>query len=566
MGKQKKAVRIVVIVAVILVLALAAIAVYRFFAPSNVKASPDLGLKENQIALLVDGEQLETTGEKIDGVSYVPAEVASKYMDQRIYVDTKEKLLLYAMQDGMIQAKADATAYTVGKDAREAEHPILSIKDDQYYVALDFIKEHMSNEVEEYSSPDRLVIHSSRTRTYTMATVNSAVRLRKGPGKKYAWYTEAAQGDSLVVNVAAKEENDYVNVTTMDGITGYVPAESVTAGEEKTWEFKKTPASFTQESLGQTVCLGWHQFTNETAASKLYSGIADTKSMNVISPTLFALSDNKGNFTSLADTSYVTQAHERGLKVWGLINDFSKKINLDAILGTTSVRTRLVNRLVGEAISYDLDGINIDFEKIKASNAAGYLQFLRELVLKAHVNNLVVSVDNYTPADYNSYYDLAEQGRVVDYVILMAYDEHYAGSEEAGSVSSINFVKDGVKEMLAQSVPAERLVVALPFYTRLWHEKKSGSGVKVTSTAYGMSGAESVVRSHDATPKWDKETEQYYAQFKGDGGTYKIWMEDENSLKKKLEVVTSSKAAGVAFWKLGFERAATWLTIQEALK
>ena len=147
----------------------------------------------------------------------------------------------------------------------------------------------------------------------------------------------------------------------------------------------------------------------------------------------------------------------------------------------------------------------------------------------------------------------------------MAYDEHYAGSEESGSVSSIGFVESGVKGVLAK-VPAERVIVGLPFYTRLWCETKTKNGVKVTSTAYGMSGAESVVRANDATPKWDKSTGQYYASFRGESGTYKIWLEEETSIKKKLEVVMAGKVAGVAFWKLGFERAATWLTIEDALK
>lgn len=566
MSKRKKVISAAIIVAVLLVLALGAIVIYRYFAPSSEKAEPDFGLKENQIALLVDGKQLETTGETIEGAGYVPAEVASEYMDQRIFVDKNEKLLLYADENGVIQAKAGEKAYKVDKESKEAEHPLLCIKDDQYYVLLSFIQERSSCESQEYTSPSRIVIRSDREKVYTFATAAGNVRLRKGPGKKYSWYTEVPEGTSLIVNTDVKEENEYKCVTTQDGITGYVPVEKIVAGEEKSWEFTKTPSTFNALSLGEKVCLGWHQFTNESAAANLYSGISQTKALNVISPTLFALSDNKENFTSLADSSYVTEAHDKGLKVWGLVNDFSKDINLDVIFNTTSIRTRLVNRLVGTAISYDLDGINIDFEKVKASNAAGYLQFLRELVLKAHINDLIISVDNYPAAGYNAYYDLAEQGRVVDYVILMAYDEHYAGGGKAGSVSSISYVKDGIQGMLNNSVPAEKLVAALPFYTRLWHEKKSGKEVKVTSTAYGMSGAESVVRSHDVSPKWDKETEQYYAEFKGDGGTYKIWLEEENSLKKKLEVVKENNIAGAAFWKLGLERPATWLTIQEMMK
>ena len=337
---------------------------------------------------------------------------------------------------------------------------------------------------------------------------------------------------------------------------------SLQGQKETAWKFDKEPESFTQLKTKGQVCLGWHQVTNETSSGQLPSLIQSAKAMNVISPTWYALSDNTGKFGSLANSSYVAQAHAQGKQVWGLINDFGKGIKLSKVLGVTSNRNRLVNGLVATAIQHELDGINIDFEHVTKDTAPAYLEFLRELTLKCHANDLIVSVDNYSPASYNAYYDLEEQGRIVDYVILMAYDEHYNGSEESGSVSSLPFVKEGVKNVLAK-VPAERTVVALPFYTRLWKEVK---GKKPHPEAYGMSGAESVVRANDASPKWDEATGQYYAEFKSSGATYKIWLEEETSLKKKLEVVKKSKTAGVAFWKLGFERAVTWTTIADAVR
>lgn len=565
MSKRKIVIISAVAIAAVLVLLLATVAAYRYLAPSNKQESPDFGIRKDEIALIADGTLLEEKGIIADGKKYVPAGVVSAHMDPRVFVDEKENVLSYATADGLIQAKADQTEYTFAREKKEAEEPILLRHGEGLYVSLPFVQEHASCEMKEYGNPARLVVHNDRTKTYSFAVANQAVRLRKGPGKKYAWLTEAAEGARLVVETAKKQENEYMAVTTEDGITGYVPVEDVTAGEEKVWEFQKTPESFPQESFGKKICLGWHQVTNEYSSASLYSGIGQAKPMNVISPTLFALKDNKGNFSSLADTGYVSQAHAAGLQVWGLINDFGKNIKLDTILSTTSIRTKLVNGLVGAAIQNDLDGVNIDFENVKAASADAYLEFLRELVLKCHKNGIIVSVDAYTPAEYNAYYNLTEQGRIVDYVILMSYDEHYAGCEESGSVSSLGFVKKGVKDITAM-VPKERVVVALPFYTRLWHEVKTKKGVSVTSTAYGMSNAESVVRSHDVTPEWDDETGQYFAKFKGDGGTYKIWLEEETSLKKKMEVVKSAGAAGVAFWKLGFERAATWLTIEECMK
>ena len=566
MNERKKVMIGAVILAVLLVLVLLSVALYRYLAPNGKQAVPDFGLGKNEVALLVDGTLLEEKALLIEGEIYISSATASLSVEQRVYVDKKEKKLCFASPDGLLEAKADESAYTLAKETKQTGKPILLTQGDGLYVSLTFLMEHTANDIQRYDNPPRLVIHKNRTKAYTVAPLNSAARLRSGPGKKYPWLTEVPEQQmEVTVETDIKQENDYMAVTTKDGITGYVPVGDVGEQKKKTWEFEKTPPSFPQKSLGKKVCLGWHQMTTEAGGLYVYSGVDQARPMNVISPTFFALSDNKGNFSSLASTSYVSQAHAKGLQVWGLINDFGKGIKLDAILSKTSTRTKLVNGLAGAAIQYDLDGINIDFEHVKAASADAFLEFLRELVLKCHANDIIVSVDAYTPADYNAYYDLQEQGRVVDYVILMAYDEHYAGSKKSGSVSSIGFVQSGVKNILAK-VPADRVVVALPFYTRLWHEVKTKKGVRVSSVAYGMSSAESLLRANDVTSKWDKKTGQYYAQYKGNGGTYKIWLEEENSLKKKLDVVVANKVAGVAFWKLGFERSATWLTIETALK
>ncbi len=565
MDRQKKAVLVAMILAGFLVMVLISAAIYRYIAPSNEKQDLNaiFKLASGETAMIVDDKVLESRAVIQDGELYVPADIAAK-MDQRIYVDTKEGILSYATTAGVIQARTGEAVYVIGKENKQTEKPILVRTEKSYYIALSFIGEHASCYYKEYKDPSRLVVMADRTKKYTFGVMNSATRVRTGPGKKYPWITEVPEGGRVIVETATKQENEYMSVTTEDGVTGYIPVDRVDKTEESAWKFEKTPESFPQKGLGKTVCLGWHQMT--TNISSMPDSLAMAGCMNVLSPTWFALSDNKGNYTSLANTEYVDQAHARGLQVWGLVNDFGKKLKLSQILGVTSTRTKLINSLVGTAIQYDLDGINIDFENVTKDNAAAYLQFLRELTLKAHVNDLVVSVDNYVPADYNAFYDLQEQGRIVDYVVMMGYDEHYPGGGKSGSVASLGFVEKGVKDTIAR-VPKERVIAALPFFTRLWKEEKTKSKVKVTSpSAYGMSSAESLLRSHDTTPEWDEETGQYYAQYKEGGATYRIWLEEETSLKKKLEVVNKQGAAGVAFWKLGFERAATWSTIEGELK
>lgn len=569
MTKQRRILLISVLAAILIIAVCIRPVIHmvtELFEPGQESLNDLFKLSKGEVALVVNDKLLEEHALKEGNEFYVPAGIASGYMDQRIYVDTVEQSLSYVTSEGVILAKAGDKNFTLGKETKTAEAPILYLKENAYYVSLSFIGQHASCYYKTYADPDRLVVMSDRETVYTMGVLAKDTRVRKGPNRKYKYYVELNEGDRVFVETGIKEENEYMAVTTQDGISGYIPNDRLENKEEQTWKFDKQPESFAQSSMKGTVCLGWHQVMNQTSSSSLPSSMNEAGTMNVLSPTWYALNDDEGNFNSLASSSYVAAAHSAGKKVWALINDFGedgKKIKLSKVLGITTNRNRLVNNLVASAIQYQIDGINIDFENVTKDTAGAYLQFLRELTLKCHANDLIVSVDNYTPANYNAYYDLAEQGRIVDYVILMAYDEHYKGSEESGSVSSLPFVEKGVRGVL-EKVPKERVVVALPFYTRLWKEAKDGG--KPTSEAYGMSGAESVLRANDASSQWDDTTSQYYAQFKSSGATYKIWLEEETSLGRKLAVVKKNQVAGVAFWKLGFERAVTWTTIRDALK
>lgn len=547
-----------------------AVIVYKIVAPSKVKKdlNSEFELGENEIALIAEGRMLEERGRIIDGQNYVPMDVASDHLDERIYWDEKERILSYATAEGVIQVKPDQTTYQLGKNTRNSKVPIVRMDGGTPWIAMSFVSEHSANYFKEYKEPPRIMMMSDRKAKYTMVTAAKDVRVRTGPGKKYEYLTEVPEGGRLIAQTAVKQENEYECVMTEDGVTGYIPIDAEAGRAEERWKFEKEPETFKQVAMDKAVCLGWHQVTNAYSSSVLSGSVEQASALNVISPTWFALSDNNGNYTSVANADYVTNAHAKGLQVWGLINDFDSKVKLKRVLGRTSVRTRLVNSLVATAIRYDLDGINVDFEYVRKETADAYLEFLRELTLKCHANDLIVSVDNYSPADFNSFYNLAEQGRIVDYVILMAYDEHYASDDESGSVSSLGFVEKGTDDVLAR-VPKERTVVALPFYTRLWKEEKQKSGkMKVIppAAAYGMSGAESVLRANGVEAEWDDKTGQYFAQYKSHGFVYKIWLEEETSLKKKLEAVKKRQVAGVAFWKLGFERAATWQMIESVWK
>ena len=199
----------------------------------------------------------------------------------------------------------------------------------------------------------------------------------------------------------------------------------------------------------------WHQVTSTDANAYFADATANMTGVNVISPTWFYLLDTSGNIANISSADYVAQAHEKGLKVWGLIDNFTQEVSTTETLSNTAARQNIISQLIQAATSVGMDGINVDFESLSEDVGIHFLEFLRELSIECHKNNLVLSVDNPVPEDFTSHYDRAEQGRVVDYVIIMGYDEHYVGSE-AGSVASLPWVEQGIQDTLAE-VPAEFL-------------------------------------------------------------------------------------------------------------
>ena len=95
---------------------------------------------------------------------------------------------------------------------------------------------------------------------------------------------------------------------------------------------------------------------------------------------------------------------------------------------------------------------------------------------------------------------------MADYVIMMGYDEHFAGGE-AGSVSSINYVKNGIAGML-ENVPREKLIGGVPFYTRLWTEAGDGT---ITSKAMGIA-EEKMVDNNQVELTWQADTASIMAR------------------------------------------------------
>lgn len=345
----------------------------------------------------------------------------------------------------------------------------------------------------------------------------------------------------------------FAKVMTKEGIIGYVRERHVQDSYYKTIESTYEPPEYTSQLRNDKINLVFHQFFNYEAGMKLEELISQTKGVNVVSPTWFDIIDETGEISSLASSEYVEKAKSLGLQVWPLIADVNKEVDMNELLSHTSRREKLSNALIEAAINYKVNGINIDFEKIPSEAGEHYIQFLRELSVKCRNNGIVLSVDNYVPAPYNKHYNLKEQGEILDYVIIMAYDEHYAGSDVAGPVASLGFVSDAVNNTL-EEVPKEKVIIAIPFYTRLWKETTDG----VSSESLAMAFAAKLLEDKGVEPKWNDGYGSHYGEFKQDGAVYKIWLENEKSIEEKMKVIYEADVAGVGAWKLGLEEKKVW--------
>lgn len=505
----------------------------------------------DETAIMLGDELLEQKAKNIDGFIYLDFNTVKSYFNDRLYFDQNEGLLLYTGPTNTISSVVGSSSYMQDGQEMKEIFPISVMDQDTLYVAIDYLKKYTNLSYQVFENPSRVQIMNQWSEI-ELAEVRKDTAVRILGGIKSEILSDLKKGDTVVI---LEEMDTWSKVKTSDSVIGYVEnkrLKNIRTEEQQAVKEVEEPV-YSSMTRDHKINLVWHQVTNLSANAYLSEMMAEATGVNVISPTWFSLSDNQGNFTSLASIDYVNQAHSMGLEVWGLIDNFNPEIDTKEILSYTSKRNLLVTNLVNSALQNDLDGINIDFETLSEETGDHFIQFIRELSVACRANQLVLSIDNYVPKDYSAHYFRKEQGVVADYVIIMGYDEHYAGGGVAGSVASIDFVEEGIANTVAE-VPANKVINAVPFYTRVWSTK----GAEVTAESVGMGIAESFLSSNGATAVWDEVTCQNYAEFNADDVLYQVWLEDAASLDVKLNVMRKYELGGVAAWKLGLETPDVW--------
>ena len=519
---------------------------------------------EDDIAIVLQDELLEEKAKLRDGTCYFDLSTVTTYFTDRFYVNSAEQVLLFTTDTDVIRINIgeQSDIMYVSDVANELGYKAAFYDGEVLYIAADYVKRYANLEYYLYSDPLRMQVYT-QWNPYTNMEISKNTKLRVKGGVKSEIVTDLAAGDS--VTVLEKMEN-WSKVKTNNAFIGYVENKYLT--NESTIERICTTGFeeivYNSVKKDGVINLAFHQVFDEVGGDGLANALSQTKGVNVVSPTWFRLSSNTGDFTSIANTSYVQKAHEMGVDVWALITDvdstdlYGVEIDFAQLLSSSANRKHLIDGLMTQVDNYGIDGINIDFEKVKNDAGTHFIQFLRELSIETGKRGVVLSVDNYVPTEYTAHYNRKEQGIVADYLIIMGYDEHYVGGGVAGSNASFNFVEGGIAKT-KEVVPAEKIINAIPFYTRVW--ESGADGLKASTLT--MASQQQWINNSGVAPIWKEEECQNYVEYQSGDTLYQCWIEDVESIRIKLQAMQSHGIAGVASWKLGLEDKAVWDVIAE---
>ena len=520
--------------------------------------------QEDEIAIVLQDNHIEEKAKLRGDVCYFDLPTVEAYFTDRFYVNPIEQVLQFTTDTDVITVHIgeQSKVMYVSDMGEELPYQAAFYEGDTLYIAADYVKKYANMEYELFTQPLHMQIYT-RWGSFTSASVSKKTVLRRLGGIKSDILVDLAAGESVIV---LEKMDSWSRVKTENAFIGYV-------------ENKYLKGEITQERVCNTgfqeivynrvrkdgvINLTFHQVFEEAGGDALVNALQGTKGVNVVSPTWFRLSNSIGDFTSIANASYVSKAHELGIEVWALVTDvdsedmFGVQIDFVELLSSSANRKHLIDGLMAQADTYGLDGINIDFEKVRNDSGTHFVQFLRELAIETGKRNIVLSIDNYVPTEYTAHYNRKEQGIVADYLIIMGYDEHYVGGGEAGSNASIGFVEDGIMRT-KEEVPADKIINAVPFYTRVWESGTDG----LKASTLTMAAQQDWITRTGVSPVWSDEFCQNYAEYQSGDSLFQCWLEDTDSIRVKLQVMKVQGIAGVASWKLGIEDKAVWDAIAE---
>lgn len=378
--------------------------------------------------------------------------------------------------------------------------------------------------------------------------------------------------NALDLSFAAKSEDgrQHFNISDIEQVTGisYILSKNRTDASQSTLVVGPTALVKKERRAAEKPALApltkpfnllWDHVTRDNPD---LTAEANISAVDVLSPTWFVLTDEKGSLSNRAGVAYVRAAHDRGHRVWALVSNAFNKARTTKFLANEAAQNRLIAQLLAYARIYGFDGINVDFEGVANDDAARLTAFVKKLAAAARTMDLTLSIDIMVPSSWSKCYDRPALSQIVDYVAVMTYDEHWRTAPKAGSTASLPWVTAKLRDTLAD-IPAEKLLLGIPLYTREWEETKRKDGkISVKSKTLAMVSADLAMQASGAQKKWLAQAGQNYFEYVSADKTYKVWIEDADSIALRMELVRKNRLAGAAFWRKGFEKPEIWPQVE----
>ncbi|WML44493.1 glycosyl hydrolase family 18 protein [Neobacillus sp. PS3-40] len=496
---------------------------------------------------------------------YVPLSFMQKKLDNTIVYDQKSNSIIITTSDKVIQMPTESLTYFVNKHAVKLKvTPFKSISG-QMFVALDPLLSYYPIKYKKLEKSGAIWIQKDgeryRNGHITAKKVNKEMlRLRTQPTLESPYTMEIVNNEPVMIE--SIKDNFYL-VRAKNGVSGYVKKDFVRSEEQVNIQIPRQSLPIKTAKLNGAVQLTWEAVYTHNPDSSKIPGLGG---VNVVSPTWFSLAGNDGTIKNLASLEYTKWAKSKGYHVWGVFSNSFDPTLTHEVLKDFQTRQKMIAELLQYSQMYQIQGINFDIENVKSEDGPLVTQFMREATPYLHEAGLVVTMDVTFAAEssnWSSFYERKKLAQIADYLIVMAYDEHWGTSPIAGSVASFPWVEHNLQKLLTE-VPSNRLILGVPLYSRLWKEQMNADGTKdVSSKALSMDKVKAWISSKGLKPTFDSESGQNYVEYYDakENATYKIWIEDDVSLKKRAELSTNYHLAGIASWSRSFGDQTAWAAL-----
>lgn len=522
-----------------------------FFNINYIKANIDV----NEAGLVIYGDNIKTNYDPFvkDGGLYVSVDTISKTIDENIYYDNVATKVIITTKDKVVKFKIDENKVSRNFEYSDIDTPA-KLVNGQPYIDINLVKEEYNIKTEYNEKTNTIVIDKLSTSdipvNYNLVNVYSNISTKSDV------LDILNKNDKVTVYTDSLEHKSWYKIKTDKGIVGYISKNSVTIQAEE----KENVETEAKESKDKIVMFWQYGSNLDVLGKNKIDGV------NVVSPTWYELKNSSGDISSKYSSSYYSKAKEYGYKIWPIITNGIDSASYSAndtsaLLKSEYNRENFIKNIREIAKKDKIDGINIDFESMKDDDRELYTQFIRELTPILRNEGITVSVDFY----FVKYIDRQRIGDVADYVILMGYDQKGAWSSEAGSISSVKIVEEQLNSLINDSkIESNKIILGVPFYTRIWTLKNVSE--KPTTKIYSMQDCQDFIADNNITPVWDEDAGQNYAEVKKGDLTYKLWIEDKESMKKRVELIKKYNLAGISAWRKGLETEDIWQTITSNIK